>query len=237
GAKGDLDAAEERLSFARTLIDTILQRLKDLQAARDAARAELAAAQADFDAGWQYVHSNDPDVGKNPEQALAQAGALLKEANAELQQARPNWLAIVKQALEANRLADQAIANARGEVAAMNALREQAQRAQQLAAGEVQKINQFVGLHENDLPGDTPERLAALQAELQAAYAALQAAERSEETARANNLRNAVQGYTDVAQHAEQLYSALYEAFQQLDQLRHELAREVEAAERALAQA
>ena len=237
GAKGDIDNAEERLSFARTLIDTIVQRLKDLQAARDAARAELAAAQADFDAGWQFVRSNDPDVGKNPEQALNQAGALLAQANAELQQARPNWLTIVKQALEANRLADQAIANARSEVEAMNALREQAQRAQQLAAGEVQKINQFLGLHENDLPGDAPERLAALQAELQAAYAAFQAAERSEETARANSLRNAVQGYTDVAQHAEQQYRTLYEAFQRIDQLRHELAREVEAAERALAQA
>lgn len=237
GAQADLNAAEERLGFARTLVDTILQRLKDLQAARDAARAEINAAQTDIDAGWQFVHANDPDVGKNPETNLQQAGTLLAQATAEIQQPRPNWLTIVKQALEANRLADQAIANARSEVEAMNALREQAQRAQQLATGEVQKIAQFVGLHEQALPGDAPEQLDALQRELQQATTLHQAAQVHEETARANDLRNAVTGYTTVEQHAEQLYTNLYAAFQRSEQLRTTLAREVNAAESALAQA
>ncbi|MFN8479393.1 MAG: TPM domain-containing protein [Kouleothrix sp.] len=237
GAQADLNAAEERLGFARTLVDTILQRLKDLQAARDAARAEINAAQTDIDAGWQFVHANDPDVGKNPETNLQQAGTLLAQATAEIQQPRPNWLTIVKQALEANRLADQAIANARSEVEAMNALREQAQRAQQLATGEVQKIAQFVGLHEQALPGDAPEQLDALQRELQQATTLHQAAQVHEETARANDLRNAVTGYTTVEQHAEQLYTNLYAAFQRSEQLRTTLAREVDAAESALAQA
>lgn len=234
GAQADLAAAEQQLGFVHALIEAILQRLSDLQAARTAARAEVAAAQADFDAGWSYVRSNDPDVGKDPEASLRQAGALLEQANAELQQPRPNWLAIVKQAQQANHLADQAIANARSEVDAMNALRAQAQRAQQLAAGEAQKIAQFVGLHENDLPGDSPERLAQLQAEIQQAYATLQAAERDEEAARAADLRQAISAYTTVEQHAEALYQQLYTSFTRTDQLRRQLASEVESAERAL---
>lgn len=237
GARDDLAAAEERLAFARTLIDTIMQRLRDLQAARAAAQAEIAAAQADIDTGWSYVRTNDPDIGQHPEADLNRAGELLAQANAEIQQERPNWLTIIKQALEANRLADQAIASARSEVDAMNTLRAQAQHAQQLAAGEVQKIMQFVALHEADLPPEGGERLAQLQAELQQAYATLQAAERHEEAARAGDLRAAVAQYTALEQHAEALYSELYAAFQRVDQLRSRLGDEVRSAEQALARA
>lgn len=237
GAQTDLADADRQIGFARTLIDSILQRLKDLQAARDAAQAEIAAAQADIDTGWSFVRANDPDIGKNPERDLGQAAELLAQASAELQQSRPNWLTIVKQAQEANRLADGAIANARGELEAMNKLRAQAQRAQQLAAGEVQKIAQFAGLHEADLPEDSGPRLRRLQSELQQAYAALQAAEQHEETARAEDLRQANSRYTSVQEHAEALYQDLYEAFQRVDQLRRQLAGGVEGAEQALARA
>jgi uncharacterized membrane protein YgcG/chromosome segregation ATPase len=237
GAKQDLDAADERIGYAHTLIESILQRLKDLQAARDAARQEIAAAQADIDQGWAYVRSNDPDIGKNPERDLGQAAALIEQANAELRQDRPNWLTIVKQAQEANRLADQAIANARSEVEAMAKLREQAQRAQQLAAAEVQKIVQFVGLHKGDIPAASEQRLGKLQGQIQQAYAALQAAERDEEEARAADLRAAVTRYAAIEHDAEALYAEIYAAFQRIDELRKQVAGRVELAERAIAQA
>ncbi len=237
GAHADIAQAEQQLAFARALVEAVQARLKDLQAAREAAHAEIAAAQADLDAGWSYVHANDPDIGKNPEHDLEQAAALLAQANAELGQARPNWLTIVKQAQAANRMADQAIANARGEVEAMQALRTQAQRAQQLAAGEVQKIAQFAPLHEADLPGDSPERIERLRAELQNAYAALQAAGQHEEGARADDLREAIARYTSVEQHAEALYQDLYAAFQRADQLRRQVAAAASQADRAIEQA
>ena len=236
GAKQDLDAADEQIGYARALVDSILQRLKDLQAARDAAHEEIAAAQADVEQGWKYVRANDPDIGKNPEHDLTQAAALLEQANAELQQARPDYLTIVKQAQEANRLADQAIANARGEVDAMNKLREQAQRAQQLATAEVQKIVQFVSLHKNDLPPASERRVDNLQAQIQQAYATLKAADRDEEQTRAEDLRAAVTRYTALEHDAESLYEEIYAAFQRIDILRKQVAAKADQAQRTIDQ-
>jgi hypothetical protein len=237
GAKEDLDAAEEEVAHARTLIDTIMQRLKDLEAARDAARAELAAAQADIDAGWAFVRSHDPDIGKQPEQALTQAAALVEQVGSELAKERPDWLAIVKQAREANRLADESLVSARGEVEEMDKLRGQVARAQQLATGEVQKIVKFTGLHADDLPRQSEPQLNALQADVQAAYVALKSAEQREEQARASALRDALERYTALEEQAEKLYGDLYAGFQRVEQLRKQVAQEAERAERAVARA
>jgi hypothetical protein len=237
GAKEDLDAAEEEIAHAHTLIDTIVQRLKDLEAARDAARAELKTAQDDIEAGWAFVRSNDPDVGKQPEQALTQAAGLVEQAGAELAKERPDWLTLVKQAREANRLADEALANARGEVEEMQKLRGQVTRAQQLATAEVQKIVKFASLHVDDLPRQSEPQLNRLQGDVQAAYAALKAAEQREEQARAAALRDALNRYVALEAQAEKLYSEIYEAFQRVEQLRKQVAEEAERAERAVARA
>lgn len=234
GAHEDLDEADKQIAYARTLVEAILQRLKDLQAARDAAREEIALAQSDVEQGWSFVHANDPDVGKDPERALDAAGALLQQSNAELAKERPDWLAIVKQAQEANRLADQAIANARSEVEAMNKLRAQAERAQQLATAEVQKIVQFLGVHSDDIPAAGERKVSALQTSVQQAYGALKGAERAEEQARADSLREAITRYTALQASADTLYGEIYGAFQQIDELRKRLAAEVERATRAI---
>jgi uncharacterized membrane protein YgcG len=237
GAQQDLDQADKQIAFARTLVDSILQRLKDLQAARDTARQDIASAQADIDQGWSYVHSNDPDVGKLPEQALAQAEALIKQANVELSKQRPDWLAIVKQAREANRLADQSLANARSEVEVMNKLREQATHAQQLATSEVQKIVQFAAVHGDDIPASSEQKLARLQNDVQRAYQALKAAEQAEEQARAEDLREAITRYTNLQSSADTLYDEIYGAFQRIEQLRQRVSAAVQAAEQAIARA
>ncbi len=237
GAKEDLDDAEEQLAYARSLINTILQRLKDLETARGAAQAEIAAAQTDIDQGLTYVRSNDPDIGQVPEDALARAAALIAQANAELAKPRPDWLAIVRQAQEANRLADEALASARGEVEAMNKLREQVTRAQQLATAEVQKIVQFAGLHGADIPKASQTRLDALQKDIQGAYAALREAEQTEEQRRAAALRDALKRYTALESTADQLYDEIYAAFQRIEELRRRVASEAEQAANAIARA
>jgi F0F1-type ATP synthase membrane subunit b/b' len=237
GAKEDLDAADQNIAYARQLVDAILQRLKDLEAARDAARQDVAEAQADVEQGWGFVRSNDPDVGKDPERALGQAEELLKQAGAELARDRPNWLAIVKQAHEANLLADQAIANARSEVEAMNRLRAQAQHAQQVATAEVQKIIQFLSIHGDDVPEASERKITALQSDVQGAYAAIQSAERDEETTRAGDLRDAIARYTALQTSAEALYAEIYAAFQRLDDLRKRVTSEVQRAAAAVASA
>ncbi len=237
GAKEDLDAADEQIAYAHSLIDTIVQRLKDLEAARDAARAELALAQADIEKGQEFVSSNDPDVGKAPEELLRQAAALLDQANAELAQPRPDWLALVKHAREANQLADQALAGARGEVETMDKLRAEVARAQQLATAEVQKIVKFASLHANDLPPQSERQLTRLQADVRAAYAALTASEQAEEQARVAALRDALARYTALHDTADKLYDEIYAAFQRVEQLRQQVDQEASRAQAAVARA
>jgi hypothetical protein len=237
GAKEDLDDAEEQIAHAHTLIDTITQRLKDLEAARDAARAELAMAQADIDKGWEFVHSNDPDVGKAPEELLRQAAALLEQAKAELAQPRPDWLALVKHARDANQLADQALEGARSEVEIMDKLRAEVANAQQLATAEVQKIVKFASLHANDLPPQSERQLNGLQTNVRAAYDALKASEQAEEQARVAALRDALARYTALHDTADKLYDEVYAAFQRVEQLRQRVDQEASRAQTAVARA
>ncbi|MEO7910868.1 MAG: chromosome partitioning protein ParA, partial [Roseiflexaceae bacterium] len=237
GAQQDLDEADKQIAFAHTLVDSILQRLKDLEAARDTARQDITSAQADIDQGWSYVHSNDPDIGKLPEQALVQAEALIKQANTELAKQRPDWLAIVKQAREANRLADQSLVNARSEVEVMNKLREQATHAQQLATAEVQKIVQFTAVHGDDIPASSEKKLTRLQSDVQRAYQVLKAAEQVEEQTRADDLREAITRYTELQTNADTLYDEIYDAFQRIEQIRQRVSAAMQAAQQAITRA
>ena len=233
-AAADLDMVEERIAYAQTLIDTIIQRLKDLEAARNAARAEIAAAQADIDAGWAFIRSNDADIGKAPEEQLARAATALQTAQNELNNQRPDWLLVVRQAQEANRLADEALAGARDEFAAMESLRDKTARARQVAAAELQKTIQFATLHQGDLGNDAQRRLSELQAELQAADAAAAQISQAEEAYRAAALREAIQRFTNLEQRTQAVYADINEAFQRADQQRRRLADELRSAQHAL---
>ncbi len=233
----NLDTTTERLAFARKLIDTIIQRLKDLEAARVAARDEVAAAEKDIEAGWAFVRTNDADVAKGPEQTLMQAAGLLKQAQEELTQQRPDWIVIVKTALEANRLADESLINARSEVDAISKLRDQLQRAQQLAVGEIQKVQQFVAVHSADLPPDAQRRAAALQNDVQLAANAAQSVAQQQEAARVAALRDANAQYAALHQRIETIFQELYNAFQQAEDRRRRVSEALESARNAIASA
>ncbi|GAB4210491.1 MAG: chromosome segregation ATPase [Roseiflexaceae bacterium] len=237
GAHQRLDGAAEQIAFARKLIDTILQRLKDLEAARNAAKQELADAQADIAKGREYVRSNDPDVGKQPEALLNKASSLLKRATEEMGQPKPDWLALVRDAQEANRLADQALVDARSEVEAMAALRKQVERAQGIAAAEVQKTAQFATLHRDTLASALNGQIDQLQAQVQEAYRALQAVESTAEQGRADALRAVLKRYTDLRDFADQVYQNLQAAFERVDKLRKSVAEEVQRAQRSISDA
>ncbi len=233
-AQQHLSIAAERLASARTLIDTIIQRLKDLEAARAAARDEVATAQKDIEQGWAFIRANDADVAKAPEQTLAEAVKQIKQAETELAQQRPNWLVVVKAAQEANRLADEALAAARSELEVVTKLRDQLQRSQQVAIGEVQKATQFAGLHRDDLPAESITRLNTLQKDLQASANTAQQAGQREEEARVAALRDAVTIYGTLQERAGQVYQQLYVAFQQAEELRRQVAEAIRQAQRAI---
>ncbi|MGQ9550378.1 MAG: chromosome partitioning protein ParA [Roseiflexus sp.] len=236
-ASADLDAAEEQIAYARALIEAIIKRLKDLEAAREAARDEIAAAEADIMQGRAFIAANDPDVGREPEKLLARAETALAQARAEIAQERPNWLQIIRLAHEANHLADEALRGARSEVEAMNRLREQLKRMRQVATAEVQKIVQFVSIHPRDIPVGAKDKVNSLQTNLQAAYAAAQRVEQEEEEARANTLRDAIERYTALEQQAAGIYEEIRSHFQRLEAMRGQVRAEAERAKAAITRA
>jgi hypothetical protein len=237
GAQQDLDYTEQQMAEARNLIDIIIQRLKDLEAARASARSEIEMAQKDIDAGWAFIRANDPDIGLVPEDYLQRAGSLLDEANAEIAKERPDWLMIVKQALQANQLADQALADARSEVETMNKVRNEVKDAQQHAAAEVQKVVQYVSLHKDELPDSAHELVSGLQTKVQNAYKSLQSAERLEDSQRLTTLRKATEQYLALREQSDKVFVQVQEQYEKVKKLQQKANTEVLQAQTAISRA
>jgi uncharacterized membrane protein YgcG len=236
-AREDLDAADLQLKRARLLIDTIFQRLKDLEEARSAARQELALAESDIVQGQEFVRSNDPDVGKIPDEKLQKATVLLQEATVEMGKSQPDWLSLVKQAREANRLADEALEGARSEVDQMNKLRGEAENAARTAAAEVQKVVQFASLHEGDLSLTSRQRLQDLQQGTQQAYQLYQQVRNQAEEIRATTLRETIGQYAQLHDAADDLFQVIHQEFERAEELRDEVDRAVNEAAQSVGQA
>ncbi len=236
-AKEDLDVAEQELSQAEQLIGAITQRLKDLEQARDTARALIAEAERSIAAGWKFVRSNDADVGKAPEVKLQRAANLLERAQSEAQATKPNWLILVQDAQESDQLADAALAGARTEAEDMAKLRQQSAQARQIAAAEVKKITQFAELHRGDIQqANLSAGFALAQALAQADTQAQRADQLAEEQRRAV-LEQAISAYRQIQGQTDPVYKAVYADFARLEQLRSQLNNDVAAARSALGEA
>lgn len=236
-AREDLDAADEELAYVRKLIGAITQRLADLEQARDSARATMDEAARSIAAGWEFVRSNDPDVGKQPEEKLREAEQRFQAAQAEAAKPKPDWLRLAADATAADHLADEALAGARSEAEAMAKLRAQVAQAQQLASAEVKKIVNFAGIHEGDISAEQGRQIEAVQAGVQRAYGLIQRAEQLEEDQRRAALEQAFQAYQQLQPKAAQVYQAVYAEVQRLEKLRSKLNRELADARNRLAEA
>ncbi len=236
-AAEDLDLADQELKYARSLIEAITTRLHDLETARDTARDEMAAAEADIARGWEFIRRRDADIGAEPETQLQAAEQQLAAARTEMQQSRPDWLRLVERAQQANQLADAALLTAGQEFETMEKLRGEARRSQQLATAEVQKIVKFAGLHGADISSEGDRAIQQIQQQVQQAFQLLRQAEASEEDARRQALQHAVQAYQVLQNEAGRIYQQVYADFQRLEQLRAETRRELKAARDAIVSA
>jgi hypothetical protein len=126
----------------------------------------------------------------------------------------------VRLAQAANAQADAALAGARSEVEAMDKLRAQVQHARQLAAAEVQRAERFYDTHRSDVGWNTSDSLRRLQAQLQATYGILSQAENLAEGERAQALERARSQFASVDSQADQVYAAMYAAFQEAEAAR-----------------
>ncbi|MEI7771120.1 MAG: hypothetical protein WCI67_14095 [Chloroflexales bacterium] len=236
-AREDLDVAEHELAMVEQLIGAISQRLKDLEQGRDTARALIAEAERSIAAGWEFVRGNDADVGKAPEVKLQRAASLLERAKGEAQAPKPNWLALVQDAQEADQLADAALAGARTEAEEMAKLQQQAAQAHQLAAAEVSKITQFAELHRGDVQQPNLAAAFALAEAMAQADSQERRAQQLVEEQRREAIERAIAAYRQIRGQTDQVYKAVYADFERLEQLRGQLNSEVRDARSALGEA
>lgn len=233
-ARDELNQADSLLDNATALIDAIVKRLSDLQAARSAAQEELNSAQSDIALAEQFIRSNDPEISQEPDQRLAQARSYLQQAQAEAQQAKPNWLELVRLAQAANSEADTALHNARSEVEAIRKLLEQIERARTIAQSEIEKIEQFVRIHSGDFNASQLQQIEALHRQAQLGQAGLQQSQQVEDFARRKKLEESFQAYTQLQSQTQEVYQTLYAHFQQIDSWRKQLNQKREEAQLTL---
>lgn len=236
-AREDLDAAEQALVFVRQLVGAITQRLADLERARDMARETMAEAERSIAAGWDFVRSNDPDVGQAPEQQLREAERQMTAAQSEAAQPKPDWLRLVQAAQAADQLADTALAGARSEAETMAKLRQQTARAQELASAEVARIVRYGQVHGADLQPERLRTVATLQGQLAQAHGLAQRAEGLAEDQRRAALEQALAAFTKVQSDSAPVYAAAQSDVQRLEQLRAQLNDELAKARAALGEA
>jgi hypothetical protein len=236
-AKEDLDAADAELAYVRELIDAITQRLADLEQARTTARDLLAEAERSVLAGGEFVAANDPDVTPAMSAQLSRAAELVGQVRQEIAQSKPDWLVAVRDAQEADKLADEALAGARTEVETTNKLREQVQKAQDLATAEVKKIVKFAGVHRADVDPANQRAIDGIQAQVQKAYQLVQQAVASEDVTRRQALEAAYAAYRQLQGDAETVYKQVYADVQNLERLRSELNTELSRSRSALGEA
>ena len=237
GAISDVDTAEARLDYADTLLTAITTRLADLRTAQQNGERDLEDAKRDIKLGWGYVRNNDADVGKEPEQALQQAEQLLAAVERTIQNAKPNWIAVVRDLTNARQLADKALAGARSEVEVMQAKRDQAQSLAQASAAEYNKLTNFAKLHPADVSNDQERRIQQIGRLVAQGDEHLSHATRSEEDERAVSFQAAIQAYNQAIDESAPLYSAMYESFQSLEALRKEASEAVQVATQSISNA
>ncbi len=235
-ARSFLDAAEQELDHVERLIGAIIDRLRALEEARAIARDLLAEAARSIAAGKTFVAAHNPDVSPQADQWLAQAAALLQTAQAEAAKEKPDWLKLARDAQEADRLADAALASARDEMEQTARLRERAQQLQQLATAEVQKLVHYVTVHDADLSPTTRQQIEQVRQRVQQAYRALQQAVQREDEARRQALREAIEQYQALMAQAGEVYQAAHSDVQRLEELRAALNQTLQQARERLDQ-
>lgn len=229
-AKEALDAADAELNYVHELVDAITERLTALEQARASARDLLAEADRSVLAGGQYINANDPDITPAMTEQLHRAAELVARVRQEIAKPKPDWLAAVRDAQEADKLADDALLTARSEVEATNKLREQVQKAQALATAEVNKIVKYAGVHRADISTANQRAIDGIQAQVQKAYQLTQQAAQVEDEARRAVLNNTYAAYRRLQEDAGKVYAEVYADVQRLEDLRSDLNAELSRA-------
>ena len=208
GFAASIDRAETELGRARTLADAVVERLAHIEQAR-AESAGLAEQIAD-ELAEARAHLARPEidreVGPGPEIALEQAAAQLAEARAAMTEPRPDWMAVRRSLLAADRAVDDALGGARAEQERVAALRRQLATARKEAEAAMGRLEQYLRVHRADLGAEAGSAMPDVRDGARRAADAEQQLESLSDDALSEGLRSAAGAWTAVRDRADGAY-------------------------------
>ncbi|MEO8287136.1 MAG: TPM domain-containing protein [Chloroflexota bacterium] len=224
--------ANEALADARQLIDTIVQRLANLQESQRTALAEITAAANDINMGQDFVRRYDRDITPRPADLLKEASDLLDQAKAVAALPKPDWIAVVTKARAANDNADRALAVARSQHEAVEARRLKLHTVAQQAEASVSRAANFVSVHRADIAQNVLDAANVAAARLKQAQALASRANniKLEDVALSGALDEAIAAFVSAQQLADQTFNDATAQFTKMDNLRTQVSTSIRRA-------
>jgi uncharacterized membrane protein YgcG len=166
-----------------------------------------------------------------PEKLLKEAEAQVRQAEHELEKGKPDWLAVVAWAQEADRLADLALERARSEKAAMDHRRVLLASEKQETEAALSRASNFVHIHRDDLSRETLTLLKRAEQAYQEALRIEKAVQEKEDRSLAQALDAATEAFASAEAPAIEAYQAAEREFRAMESLRGEVAAAVASAQ------
>jgi hypothetical protein len=228
-AKGLLGQVRSELERAQQLLNALDSRLADLQTARATAKEQLAFVEKDIAEFQTLLRRSDVDrdVGKLPEAKLSEAKSLVVKVKNELSQALPDWLVVMQYIQSADRAADEAMITVRSEQEAMERRRVRVQSEKVEAQSSLQRLQNYVQVHESDVTQETLSEAQQLQISYKEAEGREQSANRLSDELLGQTLEQAATLYDQVQQQADALFAQAEQEFNALERLRKDVATRV----------
>lgn len=158
-AVGLIEKANSWLDEAESFMRSIAALKDNLEKAKREAAGEIEAAQLDITKAKKYIAEYDEDIAEQYEEDLAEAQQKLETARAELKKEKPDFIKVVKLALEVNLTADNIYLVAEKEHESAELLRRNAATMLREAQRSYSAAKEYIEDHSSDVDTDADSLL------------------------------------------------------------------------------
>ncbi len=199
-----LDQTHKAQQEAGWLVQSVIDRLGNLEESRKAAPHEIRASVTDIQSAWVYLGEHDQVVSEDLESKLERAEEKVAQAQQLLQVRQPDYLEAVRLAKEANGVVDQILASARNQVQRMARAKSSAETELREAKSACSNADSYIDDNRHDVGRRAKSNLEDAQRKLAEAEGQMEKAGRYGDGQEESRLR-AYQRCAAAADKAEQL--------------------------------